>query len=111
MAFVPNREQAEVPYEKVVDYLLSPTHPVGRSKAAFLTRHGFDLSSPDVLIDAMLDHVRDNEIAHVQTSRYGSKFRVDGPLLTPDGRSPLVSTVWIIDADGTLPRFVTAFPC
>lgn len=111
MAFVPNRDQATVSHRKVVDYLLSPTHPVGRSKAAFLNRHGFDLSNPDVLIDAVLDHVRDNEIAEVQTSRYGSKFRVDGPLPTPDGRSPMVSTVWIIDAEGVAPRFVTAFPC
>lgn len=75
MAFVPNREQAAVWQEKVVDYLVSPTHPVDRWKAAFLNRHGFDVSNSGILIDALLDHERDNEIGEVQTSEYGAKSR------------------------------------
>ena len=39
--FVPNADRALVPPAKLIDYLLSFEHPVGRTKAALLSRFGF----------------------------------------------------------------------
>ena len=40
---------------------------------------------------------------------YGTKYVVDGYLGEVE-KPVLVRTVWIIDADGRAPRFVTAYP-
>ena len=56
-------------------------------------------------------HVRTNAVAHAEVSPYGTKYCVEGPLRSPDGRNPSVSTVWVVLDGDTIPRFVTAFPC
>lgn len=39
---LPNSESAIVPEEKLRDYLLSPTHPIGRYKASFFHDLGYE---------------------------------------------------------------------
>jgi hypothetical protein len=46
---LPNRQQAYVPDTKLTGYLLSLVHPVGRSKARFFRRFGFDDSNVEML--------------------------------------------------------------
>jgi hypothetical protein len=38
---LPNADQARVEREKITEYLLSTSHPDGRSKAEFFSRFGF----------------------------------------------------------------------
>ena len=40
----------------------------------------------------------------------GPRYEVRGELETPDGRRPLICTVWQLDADQTVPRLITAYP-
>jgi hypothetical protein len=108
---VPNCDQAIVEPAKVTDYLLSGTHPVGRTKAHFFKRFGFREDAPQELELALLAHVRNNQITDADTFAYGTKYRVDGPIVSVDGRNPDVTTVWIVRSGETAPRFVTAFPC
>jgi predicted AAA+ superfamily ATPase len=44
-----NRNAAVIPAEKLRDDLLSPTHPIGRSKATFFRTLGYDPSNWQVL--------------------------------------------------------------
>ena len=44
--------------------------------------------------------------AGAQWARYGTKYRVEGRLISLDGRNPLVTIVWIVDGE-IVPRFVT----
>jgi hypothetical protein len=111
MSTVPGCDQAVIEPAKITDYLLSSTHPVGRAKASFFKSFGFRDDIPDVLAQALLAHIRGNSVADIEASPFGTKYRVDGPLASPDGRNPLVSTVWIISGGETIPRLVTAFPC
>jgi hypothetical protein len=111
MPTVPDCAQAIVEPTKVAAYLLSRTHPIGRGKARFFKRFGFREDAPDALMQALLAHVNVYEVAHTESFTYGIKYRVDGPLDSPDRRNPRVSTVWIVRRGETTPRFVTAFPC
>ena len=95
----------------MASYLLSSTHPIGRGKARFFMRFGFRDDAPEELVQALLDHVQDNAVADAEVSSYGTKYRVDGPIASPDGRNPRVSTVWMLRNGELTPRFVTAFPC
>jgi hypothetical protein len=35
-----------------------------------------------------------------------STFEIEGPLQTPDGRNPVVTTVWMIDTGAASPRLI-----
>ena len=67
--------------------------------------------APDELVQALLEHVLAYDVADAEVSSYGTKYRVDGPIWSPDGRNPHMSTVWILRSGEVTPRFITAFPC
>jgi hypothetical protein len=110
MPGLPNAHLAIVEPRKITHYLLSDTHPVGGPKSIFLKSFGFDIQKPEVLANALLRHAAAFEAVVLQSSPFGVNYAVRGPLLVPDGRSPLVKTVWIIDTGRSVPRFVTAVP-
>ncbi|MFQ5612045.1 MAG: DUF6883 domain-containing protein [Anaerolineae bacterium] len=41
---------------------------------------------------------------------FGTRYVVEGPMPAPDGRTPLVRSVWFIETRGQIPQFVTAYP-
>jgi hypothetical protein len=107
---VPNSSSAVVARAKVERYLLSATHPWGRHKAAFFLRFGFKQAKWAVLQASLLRHVAQHEVASVEQRPLGVSYTVVGELETPDGRLPLVRTVWFIDEGQEVPRFATAYP-
>lgn len=107
---LPNAERACVDREKLTDYLLCFSHPDGGSKAEFFARFGFRVEDWQVLAEALRRHGADNDVVNTVDSAYGPRYAVDGPLETPDGRNPLVRTVWIIEKGSAGPRLITAHP-
>ena len=108
--FLPNAHRAHVPPEKVLHYLLSTTHPRGKSKAEFFKRFGFDAVNWEKLSASLIRHALENEVAQIGTSRYGTLYMVDGLLRAPDGSALNVRSVWFITAGDEVPRFTTAHP-
>jgi hypothetical protein len=107
---LPNREQAYIPAGKLTGYLLSVTHPIGRSKARWLRLLGFDDSNVDVLEEDLITIARGGQVREATESPHGMRYVIDGDLLTPSGERAHVRTVWIVDRGETAPRFVTAYP-
>lgn len=107
---LPNAGGAKVDSKKLAGYLLSSTHPVGRSKAQFFLAVGFRETEVVILERALLEVARTGEVAETQTSAHGVKYTVDGAITTPSGRQVTLRTIWIVDAGDTCPRFVTAYP-
>lgn len=58
---IPNSRLAVVPEEKLIDYLLNPTHPVGGPKARWFLSRGFRASDPENLRVGLLAIVRDSD--------------------------------------------------
>jgi hypothetical protein len=110
MTLLPNVENAFVPERKITHYLLDETHPVGKHKAIFFMHFGFTIDEWEVLLQALRVHAATNEIAGTLQTEEGIHYRVEGPLQTPDHRRPNVRTVWAIDTDSDIPRFITAYP-
>ncbi len=107
---LPNVEHAEIPEAKLTGHLLSPDHPRGRSKAAFLARFSFRRDEWSARRDALRTHARSNDVVGRLQTDYGIRYEVDGPLLAPDGRAPFVRVVWFIENGETAPRLVTLVP-
>jgi hypothetical protein len=41
---------------------------------------------------------------------FGPRYEVEGKLHAPDGRSPLIRSVWQLDRGEVAPRLITAYP-
>ena len=100
-----NSERAEVPPEKLRDYLLSPGHPVGRFKARYFRSLGYTADDWESLAEAFLDAARVGDAEEVP-SPYGRKFMIVADL---QGGAQVV-TIWILETEDAAPRFVTAYP-
>jgi hypothetical protein len=108
--YLPNRENAHVPQAKVVDYLLSRTHPIGRHKGVFFEAFGFATAGWQSLAGALLAHANDYELAAIEDSQFGQRYVIEGIMTMKDGRAVLMRTIWFIDSGEDVPRFVTAYP-
>lgn len=103
-------DRAVIPEAKIASYLLSLRHPGGRAKARFLEGFGFRAKDWRILRDAIIVHATANDVTALHQTPFGTKYEIDGPLPTPDGRNPIVRVVWFVESQGTAPRLVTLVP-
>ena len=94
----------------MADYVLSPSHRIGRYKAAFFTRFGFSGEAWEGMAEALRQHAAEHDVTWTEETPFGMRYVVDGIMKASDGRSPAVRTVWFIEAGEDVPRFVTAYP-
>jgi len=107
---LPEADAAIIPAEKLRDYVLSPTHPVGRFKAAFFAELGYRQSDwPRLEADLRAQHLP-LDVEGTERTPYGVKHRVRGPLEGPSGRTADVVAIWIVRSGERAPRLVTLFP-
>lgn len=107
MTELPNKSKAYIATSKIVDYLLSETHAVGKSKAKFFRSFGFDETN---IVQFGQGLIKIAQIEAVTETTYGTKYVIDGELEAPNGVMIRLRTVWIIETSDTIPRFVTAHP-
>lgn len=104
---LPGYEKAIIPEEKVKKYLLNLEHEDGKTKAKFFLEMGFDIDS---LTAALLQHAASHEAVKTEETEFGIKYRVEGELPTPTGRTPIVLSAWMVRVDEDFPRLVSAYP-
>jgi len=107
---LPKSDNAVVDVEKVRDYLLSASHPVGRMKAAFFMALGYLEAEWSQLQRDLLEFAQLHSATPGRFTRYGNKYEVRGTLKGPSGRTASLQTVWIVRHGEDFPRFITAFP-
>ncbi|HWA41797.1 MAG TPA: hypothetical protein VHA10_01195 [Hypericibacter adhaerens] len=110
MSGLPGAEHAIVDDRKITDYLLSDSHPAGRSKAAFFRRFGFRPEDWRRLRAAVLEHAQTADVVARVETPFGTKYTLDGPLSAADGRHPRLRAVWFVATGTVSPVLVTAFP-
>lgn len=107
---LPNANLAIIDPAKVRDYLLSPSHPVGRFKSVVFSALGYTQENWHMLSDDLPALAQSSRAVAGQASAYGLKYEVNGKLIGPSGRTGLFVTVWLMKHGDTAPRFVTAHP-
>jgi len=107
---LPNGERASIDDAKVRDYLLSPTHPIGRFKATFYSGLGYSVQNWLELRDLLLQLARDGEALPGKPSPFGQKFEIHATVKGPSGRAARIVTVWMISVGAEHAHFVTAYP-
>lgn len=64
---LPNAHLAVIEESKITGYLLSDSHPTGRSKAAYFRQFGFQALSWRTLRDALFSHLGTSEAQRLST--------------------------------------------
>lgn len=72
--------------------------------------YGFSVQNWEVLAKALRQHAAENKLAKTEQTPFGTRYVVEGPLQTPDGRTPLVRVVWFVERGETVPHLATAYP-
>jgi hypothetical protein len=107
---LPNADKAIVSRETIEDYLLNALHPDNGGKALFFLALGFRQEDWQRLGSALRQIAGDYSVSNNVASPHGVKYVVTGRVETPNGKRPLVRTVWIVDRGEAVPRLVTAYP-
>lgn len=107
---LPNADRAVIDQQKLSGYLLSRSHPIGRFKAAFFARAGFDVENWTALAAQLRELARLGQAQPGESSEYDQKYLVSGTLIGPQGGQLAVTSVWIVRAGGDVPRLVTVYP-
>lgn len=107
---LPNAHLATIPNHKLVSYLLSSTHPRGKSKATFFRRLGFEAAAPEALASELARHALQNDVLLQNECEFGVRYVIDGWIVSPAGNQARIRTVWFIDHGREIARFVTAHP-
>ncbi len=106
MVWIPSH--ALIAQAKLTEYLLTPR--TWDDKAGFLTRAGFDRSSPDILEAAIRRLASQVEATEDGRNDYGIFWKLNGILLGPTGRELAVSLIWLQDFATNQFRFITLKP-
>jgi len=107
---LPNYEKAYVPRQKLSKYLLSETHAVGKAKAKYFRSLGYTEENVDQLAKALLMIAKSEGVRQEVVSRYGTKYIIDGDIVTPIGTTARLRSIWVVESHDDRPRFVTAYP-
>ena len=107
---LPNADEAIVPRNKLENYLLDLTHPIGSGKARFFLSFGFRREEWNLLAAAFRKHSHENPVVNSMSDADGVTYLIEGPLETPSGGKPRIRTIWLIETDDVAPRFITAYP-
>ncbi len=106
---LPSAEAVEVEADKIIGYLLSPSHPVGRFKARVFTAVGFDEANADAFILEVRRIAAEGEVAKTEETRFGRKYTVPGELRGPSGNLQVL-TAWFQATGASSVRLVTVRP-
>lgn len=107
---LPNNNLSFVADNKITDYLLSDIHAIGKYKADFFKRFGFDIADIDTFKGSLIQHSIDRDIVKTKGSDLGIKYELKCEIKTPDERNPCIVTVWIVEIGMKEPKLVTAYP-
>ena len=117
---LPNRKNAIISKNKLMDYLLSLTHSEGKSKAKFFRSIGFNETNVEKLEWALLRIAKSNDVRKIKeeikidkkTSRVINvvRYDIDGMIKAPNGKHYNIRTGWTINAQEGIPHLVTALP-
>ncbi len=107
---VPNSNQAKVTQQKILHYLISENHPLGKFKSKFFRRLGFNENNISFFQTVLLELLVNNDVLDAIVSPFGIKYIVDGKLKTPKNKTVYLRTIWIIEKEQSAPVLVTAYP-
>ena len=106
---LPNGNRAIVDLSKLVDYCLSPEHPLGKHKArVFESALGLTQSHAAELQRALLRAAESRDAEVGEEDAFGRRYVVDFEMEGPAGRG-IVRSAWIVLTSEDIPRLTSCY--
>jgi len=106
---LPGGESVEIDPRKLVEYALSPTHPVGKHKARlFALKLGVGPPDTPALVDALRRAAALDGAQRTGGDLWGQRFSITF-LFGIRGRSAMITSGWIVPADGSPTRLTSVY--
>ncbi len=107
--YLPNAENAVIPEEKILGYVLNAEHYDGKNKArVFESVFGINLNNANILVDKIKNAVLENEIIFEIETSFGKKYSLDFEM-EYNSISAKVRTGWIIENGSNDPRLTSCY--
>ena len=94
--------------EKLTHYLLVPR--IRDDKSSFFRRGGYTLDNWRLLVADLLSQVLSHEAEFSRRNMHGDLYTIRAPLRGPNGVILDIVSVWIVERETVVTRFVTAYP-
>ncbi|RJP22107.1 MAG: hypothetical protein C4527_22490 [Candidatus Omnitrophota bacterium] len=106
---LPNGEHAFIDLRKFYDYILDNEHDEGKHKARlFQSVLGITICNVDLLVKALREAARSNEVILGKKDDYGQRFTIDFYFIGPISKA-VIRSAWIIRTGEEIPRFVSCY--
>lgn len=99
---------AVIARDKVVNYLLK-WRPEN-DKSQLLALAGYTIDHPDRLANDIRKQLLPLDAQAEETTEYGGKYRISGTLVGPNGQALRVETIWMVESNSGVTKFVTLYP-
>ena len=93
---------------KVRDYLLQ--WRAKDDKSRWLAQAGYTAQNWQVLMQDLRDQILPMEATWLEHSRYGDTYAIQGKLTGPNGTALAVRTIWMIELETGITKFITMYP-
>lgn len=101
----------QVPKEKLSEYLLNELHPDGGSKAKFFIHvAGFDRSKLNDFERFLVSHYQNGKVMSEIITPFGTKIVKESNVVSPNGKSFVLRSVWMLEERTRTCNLVTAYP-
>ncbi len=94
--------------DKIKNYLLSPRKRNDKSK--WLSRAGYNSNNWEKLEVDLREQILNLDALFSSKSEFGDMFEINGILQGPSGRLLSVCTIWIVENETKLTKFITMYP-
>jgi len=94
--------------EKVKDYLLAQRKRNDKSK--WLANAGYNQNNWQKLELDLRNQILSLDASPSDITKFGQMFEIKGMLKGPNGKSLKVNTIWMIEHETKITKFITMFP-
>jgi len=94
--------------EKLTGYLL--VFKKHNDKSRWLAKAGYTLETWQVLQDDLRKQFKFTDAEFIEITEYGKMYQIKGKLKDPNKIGLCVSTIWIIESNTGISKFVTMYP-
>ncbi len=81
-----------------------------KGKSASFNLFGYSKDNFEDLAIDLIKLASLGQVSETEQTKFGLKFMISGNIIAPNGRSIVLTSVWIIKNSEDFPRFVTAYP-
>ncbi len=94
--------------EKLCNYLL--LFKKRNDKSRWLAKAGYTLENWQDLKEGLRKQILSIDAVFIEKTGYGQMYEIKGKLTGPNGSSIPVCTIWMIEAETGISKFITMYP-